>query len=206
MVERDRRDHARQRMVDDVGGVEAAAQADFQQQHVGRVAREQHECRRRLDLEHGDRRFAIEAFALAERVGKLGVRNQHAAPRPADPESFVDAHQVGRGVGMDALAGRLEDRAHERDGRAFAVGAGDVDDGRHTPLRVAEAVQDPPHAVERQIDPLRMQRQQPRHDGVDGRHGRRLRASLTGSRRLRAPARALASPRRPPRRRAPAPW
>ena len=42
-------------LLDHVGGVEPAAEADFEQQHVGRMAREQQERRRRGDLEHGDR-------------------------------------------------------------------------------------------------------------------------------------------------------
>ena len=41
MIERDRRDHGGERAVDDIGGVEPSAQPDFEQQHVGRMAREQ---------------------------------------------------------------------------------------------------------------------------------------------------------------------
>ena len=63
---------------------------------------------------------------------------------------------------MHALARGLEDRAHERDGRALAVGAGDVDDRRQPPLRMAERGEQPLDAAERQIDALGMQRQQAR--------------------------------------------
>ena len=71
---------------------------------------------------------------------------------------------------MHAVARRLQHRAHEGDGRALAVGAGDMDDRRQPPLRMAERVEHAPHPVERQVDALGMQRQQPRHDGIDRGH------------------------------------
>ena len=39
--------------------------------------------------------------------------------------------------------------------------------GGSLPLRMAERVEDAPHAIERKIDQLGMQRKQPRDDGVD---------------------------------------
>ena len=68
---------------------------------------------------------------------------------------------------MHALAGRFEDRAHERDGRTLAVGAGDMDDRRQVPLGMAERAEDAPHAVKRQVDTLGMQGEQPREDRVN---------------------------------------
>ena len=65
---------------------------------------------------------------------------------------------------MHALAGRFENRAHERDGRALAVGAGDMDHRRQTAFGMTERREQALDAAERQIDPLRMQRQQPRLD------------------------------------------
>ena len=71
MVERHRRDHGGERAIDDIGGVKPAAEPDFEQQHVGRMAREQTATRRRGDLEHGDRRTGIGAFAFGQRIGEL---------------------------------------------------------------------------------------------------------------------------------------
>ena len=65
---------------------------------------------------------------------------------------------------------RLEDRAHERDGRALAVGAGDMDHRRQPPLRIAERGQNAPHPLKRQIDALGMQLREPRDNGVDCGH------------------------------------
>ena len=56
----------------------------------------------------------------------------------AEPEALVEAHQMRRGVDVHALAGRFQDRAHEGDGRALAVGAGDMDHRRQFALGMAE--------------------------------------------------------------------
>ncbi len=71
---------------------------------------------------------------------------------------------------MHAQSRRLENRAHEGDGRALAVGAGDVDRARQPPLRVAERGENAPHPVKRQIDALGMQLRELRDDGVDWGH------------------------------------
>ena len=54
VVHADRRDHARERRLDHIGGIEPAAEADFEQQHVGRMLCEQQEAGRGLRLEEGD--------------------------------------------------------------------------------------------------------------------------------------------------------
>ena len=60
---------------------------------------------------------------------------------------------------MHALTCGLEDRAHEGDGRALAVGAGDMNHRRQMPLRMIERVEDARHPIEPEIDALGMQRQ-----------------------------------------------
>ena len=67
--------------LDDIGGVEPAAEPDLEQENIGRMPREQQKRRRRLDLEHGDRRVAVRGFAFGERAGKLVVVDQLAAVR-----------------------------------------------------------------------------------------------------------------------------
>src|SRR5262245_4772850 len=86
---------------------------------------------------------------------------------------------------MDVAAVSLQDCAHEGDGRALAVGAGDVDDGRQMPLRVAEPIKNAPHALKRKVDPLGVQREQPRNDIVVRAHVEsRVRARWPRSERL----------------------
>ena len=47
-----------------------------------------------------------------------------------EADALVEAHEVRRGIDVDAIAGRFEAGAHRRDRRALAVGAGDMDDRR----------------------------------------------------------------------------
>ncbi len=169
VIERQPGDDACQRPLDHIGGVEPAAEADFQQHNVGRMAREQKKAGGGLHLEDGDRRVAVLCLAFGERRAEFGVADQPAAAIVAETKPLVDADKIGRGIDMHALARRLEDRAHEGDGRAFAVGAGDVDDRRQAPLRMIERGEKPLDAIERKIDALGMQRQEPRQHGVERR-------------------------------------
>ena len=159
VIERNRGDHRGERLIDHVGGVEATAQSHFQQQHVGRMPRKQHEPHRGRDLEHRDRHTSVDALAFVERVDEFRVAHQHAPAGLAEAITLVHAHEVRRGVGVDLGARRFQHRAHERDGRAFAVGAGDVDHRRQPALRMAELREDALHAVEGEVDPLGVQRQ-----------------------------------------------
>ena len=173
MIHRDRRDDTRKRALDNVGGIKPPAQADFKQQIVRRMLRKQHEGCRRLDLEQRDRRVAIGALAFGERIGKLSVGYQHAAAAQAKPEALVDAHQVGRGVDVHASSRCLQHGAQECDRRTLAIGAGHMDDRRHALLGMAEPRQHAAHALERQIDALGMQREQPLQNRIDGSHDAR---------------------------------
>ena len=154
-------------MLDHVGGVEPAAEAHFQQQHVGGIAREQEKRRRGLDLKHGDRLRAVDGLALFERRSEIIIGDQDAAARAADAKALVEAHEMRRSVDMHAQSRSLQDRAHERDGGALAVGAGDVDHRWQAAFGMVERIEDAPHAVERQVDQLRMKLQEARNDGID---------------------------------------
>ena len=70
MVAPDRGDHGAGRVVDDVGGIDPAAEAHFQQQHVGRAFGKQQQGSRRGDLEHGDRIALVGRLAAGEGVGE----------------------------------------------------------------------------------------------------------------------------------------
>ena len=71
MIERDRRDDVEHGTLDDVGRIEPAAEADLEQQHVGRVLGEGEKRRRSRDLELGD---------VVAAVGRLRAR-QHVDQR-----------------------------------------------------------------------------------------------------------------------------
>ena len=166
MVEGYWRDDAGERLGHHVGGVEPAAKPDLEQQDVGRMAGEQHQRRGGLYFKDGDRRIAVGLLAGFQCAGEVVIGHEHAATYPTEPEAFVQVDQIGRGVDMHPSPGRFKHRAHERDGRSFAVGAGHMDDRRQALFRMAQPVEHMPHAIEREIDALGMQRQQPREDGV----------------------------------------
>ncbi len=67
---------------------------------------------------------------------------------------------------MNAQAGRLGDGTHGRDGRALAVGAGDMHHRREAILRIAQLRHQPADAVEREVDRLRMQLRQAIEDRI----------------------------------------
>src|SRR5271154_2561986 len=52
VIEREPRDHARQRTLDHIGSVEAAAEPNFEEREIRRMAREHDKCRGSLDLEY----------------------------------------------------------------------------------------------------------------------------------------------------------
>src|SRR5262249_54278069 len=58
----------------------------------------------------------------------------------------------------------------EGDHRAFAIRAADMDHRREVPLGMIEAFENPPHAIERQVDLLGMKLEQSRENGIDRRH------------------------------------
>ena len=92
VIHADRRDHGRERRIDHVGGVETPAEADFQQQHIRRMLREQAECRRGFDFENGDRRARIGALAGFERGVEFVIADEKPPPA-AEAKAFVDPHQ-----------------------------------------------------------------------------------------------------------------
>ncbi len=89
-------------------------------------------------LQHGD-----EVILVDQRAGKA--------------DALVKPHQMRRGVNMDSLPGGLEASPHGRDGRALAIGARDMNDGRQFFLRVAERGEQPLDPAERQIDFFRVE-------------------------------------------------
>ena len=143
VVDADRRDHGDGR-VDDVGGVPAPAEADFDDGHVDRGVGERGERHRGDHLELAHRRappagLRLLVDELHERldlaVGRHVVRR---ADRPAvDRYAFHGGLQVRADGAAGATAERGEQRVDHPGHRRLAVGAGDVD-RRVAALRRAE--------------------------------------------------------------------
>ena len=157
-------------VVDHIGGVEPAAEPDFEQQDIGRALREEFQRRRRGRLEKGDRRPAIGLFDFGERFAENIVFHQPAAAWRGEPDALAEGDEMRRGIDVNADAGGLQDGPHEGDGRALAVGAGDMDDRRQALLRIAERGEQALDALQRQVDPLGMQLEQARQQRVTRRH------------------------------------
>jgi hypothetical protein len=94
--------------------------------HVRRRAGEAQHRGAGGDLEEGDRAPALRASQLLQQRRQRRLRDQRAG----QPDALMKPREMGRGVGVDTLARPLQPRADHRDGRALAVGAGDMDHRR----------------------------------------------------------------------------
>lgn len=123
---------------DDVGGVEAAAEAGFPNDDVAFLFGEPNEGHDGDDFEEG----GVIAF------GKLGEEFAHEGDEAGDfgfgdelaidLDAFGEGDEVRRGVEAGFVAGVAVDRFEHGAGGAFAIGAGDVDEFEFV-LRVANS-------------------------------------------------------------------
>jgi hypothetical protein len=167
MVERYRGDRGGRRTAQHVGRVEPAAEPGFEQHDIRRRAGEGEKRRRRGDLEKGDRRAAIDPLAFLQQLQQQILFDQPAG----EADALVKADEMRRGVGMNAVAAGFETGAQRRDGRALAVGAGDVNRRRQLVLRIAERGQQAFDAGQRQVDLFRVQLRQARQHPITAYHG-----------------------------------
>ena len=147
MVVTDRRD-GRQNGLDHVGAVEAAAHADLDDAELGRHAREGQERERGGDVEEGDRRVAVGLLALGQQLVEHVVLDQLAG----DADALVEAHEMRRGIDVDAIARGFGHGAQIGNERALAVGAGDMDQRRQFLFRRSKALQQPLDALQSEGD------------------------------------------------------
>src|SRR6266403_4509837 len=144
------------------------------------MLREQTERRRGFDFKNRDRRADVGLLAMFERGAQFVVIDQNAAG-PAEPEAFVDPHQIRRGIGVDSQARRFQNRPQVSNRRALAVGAGDVNDRRQLALGMPEPRQQPMHPLEIEIDAFGMQGRQPRDQFAERRWFCRRRVHAWGA-------------------------
>ena len=164
MVEVDRGDDAEQGPIDDIGGIQPAAETDLDDGKVRRGLAHGHKGRGRGALEH--RRLAATAVDGGLDPVEDGIQGLVPDQLARQPDPLVEPHQMGRGIAMDPQARRLGDGPDEGDGRTLAVGAGNMDDGRQPVLRITQRRTQDAHPVQRQVDPLRMPRAQSLGDRV----------------------------------------
>ena len=129
----------------------------------------------RLGLEKGERLAGIGLLDAFERGLQFVIADQRAR----EAEALVDPNQIRRSEGVNPQARSLQDRAQIGDRRPLAVGAGDMDHRRYFFLGILQPRQHPVHAIEAEVDTLRVQRGQPRDHIAE-------RILRSGSRRVHA--------------------
>ena len=161
MIDRDRRDCGRKRLLDHIGGVEPAAESGFEQQQVRRRLGEGKEGGSRRDLEQRNELAAICGFGARQAVDEMIFADGRAmAVSVREHDALVKVDEMRRGIDVDTRSLRFGDSAQEGDERALAVGAGDVDDRRQPLLWRAQRSKQPLDAAKRKIDGFRVQRLQ----------------------------------------------
>jgi hypothetical protein len=131
VIERDRHDHGHGRIGDDIRGVEAAAETDFDDRGIGRMLGKQDEGDGGQYFEDGDLLPALASATRRRASAKTASSTSCTAPAlDADAVALVPIDQMRRGVDMGAVAAGFQQRAAEGGDRTLAVGAGHMDDGR----------------------------------------------------------------------------
>src|SRR5690606_7694285 len=138
------------------GGIETTAETDLEDNRVGRMFRKEHERHGREDFEDGDRFSSVGLGGAFDRAGQKGVVNQPAAALMRQPVALVPADQMRRGMDMDAVARLLQQGTGKGCGGSLSVGARDMNDRRKPALGIAQAIQKPRYAAQRQIVALGM--------------------------------------------------
>ena len=164
MIEGDRGDNRGHRLLEDVGRVEAAAEADLDQRRIRGMTGEKQKGDCGEDFEDGDRCAGVGLGRPSDGIGQRAVVDELAGGILAtEPVALVPGHEMRRGVDVDRAAVAFQDCATEGGDGALAVGAGDVDHRRQSQLRVPEIGEQPPDPVQRKIEAFRMLQ----HQGVD---------------------------------------
>ena len=123
MIERDRRDHAHLRTANDVGCVAAAAETGFQYDNITALLDKVQEgdCGRELKLTDRLSLGQRQAFAgnrdTLRKVREIVARDHRAV----DTDTFVELHEIRRGVQACAQTGCLKRGGDHGSGRALAV-------------------------------------------------------------------------------------
>ena len=141
VIQADRRDDRRQRMLHGVGGIEAAAQAGLQHHILGFQLLKEHHGHAEEQFKVGRMRKAVRLHALyhIENLQKSGEKFLIGNHLVVDLEALVDLHQMG-GCKEGCPLSRLgQHRGEEGTDGTFSVGPRHMDD-LHRTLRMAQTV------------------------------------------------------------------
>ncbi len=134
--------------LDDVGAVEAAAQAGFDDAQFDLLIGEIFERDGGEDVEISRRRPAAgdQGHDRLDGAGKIGLGDHLAV----DADALANIDQMGAGIKPDGVPGGFEHGGDHGGSAAFSFGAGDMD-AAELVLWVSELAEEGPHAVEVEI-------------------------------------------------------
>ncbi len=179
VVDRDRRDDAQRRLCDHIGGIQTAAKSDLKQGIIGRAARHAQQRGAGGDFKIGNIRAIVGFITFIQQSCQIRLSDQCSC----QPDTFVKPRQMRRCIGMHALVCGLKTCADHGQCAAFAVGAGNMHHGRYGILRIVQSGQQPPDAVQCQVNHFGVQRHHPLKDDVGSSrcHGADFAVSAEGS-------------------------
>ena len=148
---------------DDVGRVEAPAEADLDHCRLDTCAPKHLEGHRRRDLEecrrHGQRAGRLQPIGHTEHVVCCLLECVRVNRRVIDDEALGEVDEVRGDVSGSANALRPQRAVGERRDRPFAVCPGDVQRGE-APLRMPKRRAQRLHVLQTQFDPEGLEREQ----------------------------------------------
>ena len=145
MVHAHGRQHRRLRRIDDIGGIQRAAQAHFQHGNVALFPPE-------VQQSNGSDQLKLRGVVLHGLGGRAdllcqsrqGVLRDHLA---IDLDPLPEVLQVGRGIQAHPVARGLQNGGQHGAGTALSIGTGHMDEF-HPPLRVSQGAEQRPDALQ----------------------------------------------------------
>ena len=128
-----------------IGCIQTPAQTDLKNEIIRRMLAKGEKSRRRGYFKKRDGAALIGRLDTPQHFFQKRFGNRLTAQN----NTLVKAGEMRRVISVHTVALRLQYGAQHGGGRAFAIGAGNMNDGGAFILRMVERGQEPPHAVER---------------------------------------------------------
>ncbi|MBB4403490.1 hypothetical protein GGD52_003992 [Agrobacterium tumefaciens] len=155
VIERNRHNDRDSGVVDHIGRIETPTKTHFDDSCVSRMFRKKKEHNCSQNLEDGNLLAFVGNFNTAQSIREDSIIDK-APPLTGhtDAIAFMPIDEMWLGMHVHGKSGCFQQGPTKGADRAFAVGAGDMDDGRHSILRIAEFLKEPGNSIERKIEPL----------------------------------------------------